>query len=70
MCAAFDKAGQMAALGGFSSKMGLASGPAVAAMLMSGDNYGWIINVAVVGLVLSIVLMVKPARLLDQSAVA
>ncbi len=67
MCAAFDKAGQMAALGGFASKMGLASGPAVAAMLITGDNYGLIINVAVVGLVLSIVLMVIPARLLDRS---
>ncbi len=70
MCAAFDKAGQMAALGGFASKMGLASGPAVAAMLMTGDNYALIINVAVVGLVLSTVLMAIPARLLDRSAVA
>ena len=67
MCAAFDKAGQMAALGGFASKMGLASGPAVAAILMTGDNYGLIINVAVVGLVLSTVLMAIPARLLDRS---
>jgi hypothetical protein len=70
MCAAFDKAGQMAALGGFASKMGLASGPAVAAILMTGENYTLIINVAVVGLVLSIVLMAIPARLLDRSAVA
>jgi hypothetical protein len=48
----------------------LASGPAVAAMLMTGDNYALIINVAVVGLVLSTVLMAIPARLLDRSAVA
>jgi hypothetical protein len=27
MCAEFDKTGQMAALGGFAFKMGLASGP-------------------------------------------
>jgi hypothetical protein len=67
MCAAFDKAGQMAALGGFASKMGLASGPAVAAILMTGENYTLIINVAVVGLILSIGMMAIPARLLDRS---
>jgi hypothetical protein len=67
MCAAFDKAGQMAARGGFASKMGLASGPAVAAILMAGENYTLIINVAVVGLLLSIGMMAIPARLLDRS---
>lgn len=66
MCAAFDKAGQMAALGGFASKMGLASGPAVAALIMTGEAYTTIINVAAVGLLLSMVLMAIPARLLDR----
>jgi predicted MFS family arabinose efflux permease len=65
MCAAFDRAGQMAALGGFASKMGLASGPALAAILMNGENYGLIINIAVVGLVASLLVMIAPARLLD-----
>ena len=67
MCAEFDRAGQMAALGGFASKMGLASGPAIAAVLMSGDNYGLIINIAVVGLVLSIFVVFGPARKLDRA---
>jgi predicted MFS family arabinose efflux permease len=67
MCAEFDKAGQMAALGGFASKMGLASGPAAAALIMTNDNYTMIINVAAVGLLASIVIMARPARLLDRS---
>jgi hypothetical protein len=35
----FDVTGQMAAMGGFASKMGLASGPALAAMMLGEDNY-------------------------------
>ena len=65
MCAEFDNAGQMAALGGFASKMGLASGPAVAALLMNGDNSGTIINVAAFGLFASILIVEAPSRLLD-----
>ncbi len=66
MCAEFDRAGQMAALGGFASKMGLASGPAVAAVLMTGENYGLIINIAVVALGLSLALVAIPASQLDR----
>jgi MFS family permease len=70
MCAEFDRAGQMAALGGFASKMGLASGPAVAAFLMTGENYGLIINISVVGLIASLLVVVIPARLLDRATPA
>lgn len=70
MCAQFDRAGQMAALGGFASKMGLASGPAVAAFLMTGENYGLIINIAVVGLIASLLVVMIPARLLDRATPA
>ena len=66
MCAAFDPSGQTAALGGFASKMGLASGPAVAAMIMNGDNYALIINVAVIGLIICLLVVTIPARLLDS----
>jgi predicted MFS family arabinose efflux permease len=66
MCSEFDTTGQMAALGGFASKMGLASGPAVAAMIVGEDNYGLLINVAVVALVLCILAMITPARVLDR----
>jgi MFS family permease len=68
MCAAFDPSGQTAALGGFASKMGLASGPAVAALLMTGESYTLIINVAILGLVLCLLVMAMPALLLDRTA--
>lgn len=65
MCSEFDKAGQMAAMGGFASKMGLASGPMVAGLLLGDDNYSAVINIAVVVLILSAIVAFKPAKLLD-----
>ena len=58
--------GQMAALGGFASKMGLASGPAVAALIVGDDNYGLLINVSVIALVACLLVMILPARVLDK----
>jgi predicted MFS family arabinose efflux permease len=66
MNAEFDTTGQMAALGGFASKMGLASGPAVAALIVGQSNYGQIINVATIVLVLCLVVVIMPARILDS----
>lgn len=71
ICSELDREGQMAALGGFASKMGLASGPMVAALIFGSDtlgedNYGLIINIAVVGLIISAVVVFKPASLLDN----
>lgn len=66
MCAAFDKAGQMAALGGFFSKMGLASGPALAAFVAGSGHYDRLIDLAVVGLALSGVACIAPALALDR----
>jgi len=63
----FDATGQMAAMGGFASKMGLASGPAIAAMLLGENNYPLITWAAVVGLVLSLLIVVLPARMQDRS---
>jgi predicted MFS family arabinose efflux permease len=65
MCADFDPAGQSATLAGFFSKMGLASGPAVAALLLGQDNYALLIEVSVIGLVLCGLAVIVPARLLD-----
>jgi hypothetical protein len=48
--------------------MGLASGPAVAALLVGESNYGLVINVAVVGLVLCLLAMILPARALDHES--
>jgi predicted MFS family arabinose efflux permease len=67
MNAEFDTTGQMAALGGFASKMGMASGPAVAALIVGQSNYGQIINVAVIALVLCLVVVIMPARILDST---
>lgn len=67
MNAEFDTTGQMAALGGFASKMGLASGPAIAAMIVGESNYGQIINFGVVALVLCLVVVIMPARILDST---
>ncbi len=66
LVAAFDQSGQMAALGGFASKMGLASGPMVGGMLLGDNNYALIINLAVIGLALSAVASLIPARLKDR----
>lgn len=67
MCSEFDKAGQMAALGGFASKMGLASGPMLAALVVGTDNYGLVINLGAAALALSLVAAVLPSRLLDRA---
>jgi predicted MFS family arabinose efflux permease len=61
----FDTAGQMAALGGFASKMGLASGPAVAAMIIGESNYVLITWAAVAGLGLCLLAVLYPSRVQD-----
>lgn len=66
MCAEFDRTGRTAALGGFVSKMGLATGPFAAAFLLRNDNYGLIINVAVIAFLVSVPAMLQPARALDR----
>jgi len=62
----FDATGQMAALGGFASKMGLASGPAVTALLLGKDNYELIIMVATVVMLISAITAWVPSRLEDR----
>ena len=66
MTAEFDKAGQMAALGGFASKMGLASGPLAGGILLVEDNYALLINVAVIALIISMLASIMPARVTDN----
>ena len=67
ICSELDKAGQLAALGGFASKMGLASGPMVAALMLTDDNYQRVIYLAAIVLVVAAVLVYMPARLLDKN---
>jgi Na+/melibiose symporter-like transporter len=67
MCAEFDQAGRTAALGGFISKMGLASGPFVAAALMDRAGYPELITAAALAVALSLPFMFVPALRLDRA---
>ncbi len=69
MCADFDTAGQSATLAGFFSKMGLATGPAAAALLLGEDNYTLLIGVSAAGLMACLLAALGPARLLDARRV-
>jgi predicted MFS family arabinose efflux permease len=64
----FDTTGQMAALGGFASKMGLASGPAIAAAVLGEDNYPLIIGLALAGLLISLFAVIVPAIMQDRKS--
>ena len=66
ICSELDAAGQMAAMGGFASKMGLASGPMIGALVLGEANYGLIINIAAIALLFSAALVIIPARYLDN----
>jgi predicted MFS family arabinose efflux permease len=62
----FDSSGQMAALGGFASKMGLASGPALAAVLLGETHYKLIIWAAVISLLFCAATIIAPALMQDR----
>jgi len=67
MAAQFDKAGRTAAAAGFVSKVGLASGPLVVGqMLAAGFSYADMLYAVFVLLVLSMVVMLVPAAILDR----
>jgi len=67
MCAAFDPSGQTAAMGGFVSKMGLASGPLIGGFLINTTHYGLLINIAVITMGASAIALL-PALSLDRAA--
>jgi predicted MFS family arabinose efflux permease len=67
ICSELDKAGQLAALGGFASKVGLATGPMVGALILTGEQYDLVINVAVITLILCAISVMKPAKVLDAN---
>jgi MFS transporter, DHA1 family, inner membrane transport protein len=66
ICASFDKTGQTAALGGFASHMGLATGPLLGGMLLGAGSYPLLINAAVATLCVSAVAALLPAWKLDR----
>lgn len=72
MCAELDKSGQMATLGGFASKMGLASGPLAAGMILGESTtlkfseYNLVINTALATLIICLFFAIYPSHLLDR----
>ncbi|MGE0623919.1 MAG: MFS transporter [Pseudomonadales bacterium] len=61
-----DDSGQMGALAGFAGNLGLATGPALAALLIGGGHYQPAVLVAVPAIVFSLLLAARPARALDR----
>lgn len=70
MCAQMDRDGQLAVLCGFSSKMGLATGPFLAGRLLANDDYGLLVDATLGVLALAAVLAIATARALDRRASA
>lgn len=70
LAAAFDRTGRAAALGGFASKMGLASGPLLGALVPTGDRFALLINLSCAGIALCALAALIPARALDRHAAA
>ncbi|MEM9689984.1 MAG: MFS transporter [Pseudomonadota bacterium] len=68
LCAAFDKAGRMAALGGAASKAGLTFGPWLAGRVLVDDSYGLMINIGAVAIAVSAAACIVPALLQDRLA--
>jgi MFS family permease len=66
MCARCDLTGRAAAMGGFASKLGLATGPLVGALLLGSERYGLLIDVATVGIIACAMAALVPAARLDR----
>ncbi len=66
MCARFDSTGQAAVWGGFASKMGLASGPLFAALIVGTDNYRALILLSLALLGAGMLTSAIPALRLDR----
>ena len=66
MLSRLDGSGRLATLGGFVSKLGLASGPMLAGRLLADDDFNLLIVVAIVALALSGVAMLAAARRIDR----
>ncbi|MCA8887148.1 MAG: hypothetical protein KDA35_10990, partial [Hyphomonadaceae bacterium] len=66
MVAEFDRGGRSAAAAGFISKMGLATGPFIAGVVLENQTYALLINASAVALVLSAAAMAWPALLSDR----
>lgn len=66
MLSRLDTSGRLATLGGFVSKLGLASGPMLAGRLLADDDFPFLIAVAIVALAVSGMAMLAAARRIDR----
>ena len=66
MISRLDPSGRLAALGGFVSKCGLASGPLGAGLLLGADNFDLLIWAALIALAFSSIAAFAAARQVDQ----
>lgn len=62
----FDASGQMSALGGFASKMGLASGPMATAFFLGDNDYARIIFISTSLMFVTLITIWLPARMQDK----
>lgn len=67
MLSRLHASGSLATLGGFASKLGLASGPLAAGMLLKGGDYGQLIVASVVVLALAMVAALVAAQRVDAT---
>lgn len=66
----FDASGQMSALGGFASKMGLASGPMATAFFLGEDDYARVIFVSTTLMFVTLITIWLPAKMQDRKLLA
>lgn len=66
LCASFDKHGQVAALAGFISKMGLATGPLIGSLFIIEYGFNFIINIAVFALFIAIIMSWYSSQARDE----
>jgi len=69
MCARFDRTGQAAVWSGFASKMGLASGPMLASLIVGAGNYSNVIIMALILFACATLASAIPSWLLDHGGV-
>ena len=67
LCATFDFHGQMAAIAGFVSKMGLASGPLIGSLFIISNGFSYIINLATIALLIALILSVYVSKNHEKS---
>lgn len=66
MLSRLDVSGRLATLGGFVSKLGLASGPMLAGQILADDDFSALITLSILALALSGIVMLAAAQRVDR----